>query len=378
MSSEDPDNRTLCIPYIAYRQNVFWKKQRIVVIPACNEENHIIPCLLALAAQSLTLPDKVVLWINNTTDQTYERALSLHNTLPFTLEIIQTTYAPDIASAGTARREAMAHAAKHAPKDALLFTTDADGEVATDWIYRTLEAFAQYPVEAVFGQARLLPSEYAKIPPKLHEDEKAEQDYGALLEQITLLLCPQPHDPWPRHIEHSGASIAVTRQAWEQVGGFPNVHSGEDRQFYEALRQNNIRVRHASEVVVYVSARLLGRARGGMAETLARRIIAQDKYIDDAFETVSGRLLRIRRELTYQRTNPLAPISKIDAGLLPSRILREDLPKHYKRAQRVLNFLHHTKHCLAKNWQSETVDQCDIPLHARYAPDANAALGRPE
>lgn len=378
MSSEDPNNRALRIPYIAYRQSLFWKKQRIVVIPVCNEENHIIPCLRALATQTLALPDKVILWINNTTDQTYERALSLQTQLPFMLELIQVTYNSATASAGTARREAMAYAAKNAPHDALLFTTDADGEVSKNWIYNTLEAFTQYSVEAVFGQAQLLPSEYAKIPLRLHEDERAEQAYGALLEQITLLLCPQPHDPWPRHIEHSGASIAVTHQAWAQVGGIPNVPSGEDRLFYEALRQNNIRVRHAPDVIVYVSARLLGRARGGMAETLARRMIAQDKYIDDAFETVSRRLLRIRRELMAQRTNPSGFISKIHAEFLPTHILREDLPKHYKRAQRVLNFLRYTEYCHFKNWKNGTVDQYGIPPRARYNPIANTGSGRSE
>lgn len=30
MSSEDPDNPALCIPHIAYQQNLFWKKQRII------------------------------------------------------------------------------------------------------------------------------------------------------------------------------------------------------------------------------------------------------------------------------------------------------------------------------------------------------------
>ena len=140
MSSEDPNNRALRIPYIAYRQSLFWKKQRIVVIPVCNEENHIIPCLRALATQTLALPDKVILWINNTTDQTYERALSLQTQLPFMLELIQVTYNSATASAGTARREAMAYAAKNAPHDALLFTTDADGEVSKNWIYNTLDA----------------------------------------------------------------------------------------------------------------------------------------------------------------------------------------------------------------------------------------------
>lgn len=29
MSSEDPDNPALCIPYIAYRQNLFWKNREL-------------------------------------------------------------------------------------------------------------------------------------------------------------------------------------------------------------------------------------------------------------------------------------------------------------------------------------------------------------
>lgn len=362
MSSRYPDNRISDTAALALKRSPFWKKQRIVAIPACNEEDHIIPCLMALAKQSYTFPDKVILWINNTIDKTYDLAHSLQDTLPFTLEIIQTVYPSHLASAGLARRDALAHAARHAPCDALLFTTDADGEVAKDWIYRTLEAFAHYPVEAVFGRALLLPSESAKIPLHLHQDEQAEQAYGALLDQITLELCPEPHDPWPRHIEHSGASIAVTRQAWAQVDGIPDVPTGEDRQFYKMLRQNGIPVRHAPDVIVYVSARLSGRAQGGMAETLARRLRAQDEYIDEVFEMVSSRLRRIRKELAYRGKNQPGPAL---ADCPPTRIRRDDLEKHVKRARRVLNFLRQTRPCLSENLSHTPADQCDSYSPAR-------------
>ncbi|MFT9096660.1 MAG: glycosyltransferase, partial [Gluconobacter cerinus] len=152
----------------------FIKKQILVAIPVRNEEEHIVPCLLALARQE-TQPDKVVLWINNTTDQTHERVASLTNTLPFELEIVRVIYDPALASAGLARRDAMAHAAQYASSDALLVTTDADSEAAKDWLSRTLNAFTHYPVEAVFGRALLLPEEAKKIPFNLHEDERAEQ-----------------------------------------------------------------------------------------------------------------------------------------------------------------------------------------------------------
>ncbi|WP_395494822.1 glycosyltransferase [Acetobacter sp. KSO5] len=362
MSFQYLDNGITGTPSVTVRESLFWKKQRIIAIPACNEEEHIIPCLIALATQSYALPDKVVLWLNNTTDKTCDRARSLQDKLPFTLEIVQVVYQPHLASAGTARREALAHAARHAPLDALLFTTDADAEVSKDWIYRTLEAFAHYPVEAVFGRALLLPSESAKIPLHLHQDEQAEQAYGALLDQITLELCPEPHDPWPRHIEHSGASIAVTRQAWAQVDGIPDVPTGEDRQFYKMLRQNGIPVRHAPDVIVYVSARLSGRAQGGMAETLARRLRAQDEYIDEVFEMVSSRLRRIRKELAYRGKNQPGPAL---ADCPPTRIRRDDLEKHVKRARRVLSFLRQTRPCLSENLSHTPADQCDSYSPAR-------------
>lgn len=337
--------------------NPLWKRRKIIIaIPVCNEEEHIIPCLLALARQS-TLPDKVILWINNTIDQTGARATSLINMLPFELQITKVTYSRAVAGAGIARRDAMASAAEGASPDTLLLTTDADSEAAEDWIARTLDAFAEYPVEAVFGRALLLPSEARKIPFHLHEDEKAEQAYGALLEQISLLLHPEPHDPWPRHLEHSGASIAVTHQAWRKVGGMPYIPSGEDRQFYQALRRQGVPVRHAPEVLVYVSARLAGRAQGGMAETLARRLIAQDEYIDEIFEPVSRRLLHVRREWFPARAR--TAFSFTEGSTV--RIRRNDLPAHHRRAQRVLNHLIRMAHPVSGVPLQKTADQSGIP-----------------
>ncbi|GAC88181.1 glycosyl transferase [Gluconobacter thailandicus F149-1 = NBRC 100600] len=351
-------------------------RQVIIAIPVCNEEEHIIPCLLALARQN-TLPDKVVLWINNTTDQTYDQAHSLINVLPFELEMVRIVYPETLASAGSARRDAMAFAAQGASPDALLFTTDADSEAAEDWVNRTLDVFARYPVEAVFGRALLLPSEARKIPFHLHEDERAEQAYGALLEQITLLIHPEPHDPWPRHLEHSGASIAVTHQAWRKVGGIPCVPTGEDRQFYQALRRHGVPVRHAPEVIVYVSARLTGRAKGGMAETLARRVLAQDEYIDEIFEPVSRRLLRIRRGSLYNHLNLANTLEYSASDLNSVRIPRNELSKHFARAQRVLDYLRHTKRSFPDDFLQKPACQFDTPHFVRPYQAASNVLDMP-
>ncbi|WP_291367672.1 glycosyltransferase [Acetobacter sp. UBA5411] len=324
------------------KEDSFLQRRRIVAIPACNEAEHIVPCLLALARQEGPKPHKVVLWVNNTQDTTCERALSLLPKLPYELDVVSVTYSPDNAHAGRARRDAMCHATLGAPADALLFTTDADAEVASDWMQKTLEAFSRYNVAAVFGRALLLPDEALKIPAHLHQDDDREQAYGALLEQITAKMNPEPHDPWPRHAEHSGASIAVTHEAWKQVGGIPLTPSGEDRAFYHALRRGHFPVRHSPDVKVYVSARFVGRARGGMAETLARRIIAQDDCIDEALETVSARMLRARQYLS-QRQDSRIQDSFVERTVNPSPIRRAELHLHHQRAERVLAFLNRSR-----------------------------------
>lgn len=313
----------------------YLQRSRIVAIPACNEADHIVPCLVALARQDGLLPHKVIVWINNTQDDTRHQVRSLQDTLPFEVESVCVSYSPDQAHAGRARHDAMVHAAHYAPSDALLFTTDADAEVAPDWMTQTLGAFIRYNVAAVFGRALLLPSEFKKIPLHLHKDDEKEQAYAALLEHIKALLAPTPYDPWPRHSERSGASIAVTREAWQQVGGIPPEPLSEDRAFYAALHEAGLPVRHAPEVKVYVSARLVGRARGGMADTISRRIVQQDDYLDDALEPVSRCMLRLRKKKKYSDRNDIS-LKSSDSS---KRVNRADLHLHHRRAQRVIDFL---------------------------------------
>ena len=68
---------------------------------------------------------------------------------------------------------------------------------------------------------------------------------------------------------------------------------GEDRAFYQALRRMDARIVHARDVRVVVSGRILGRADGGMADTIRRRLAAPDTMLDDALEPVALRVRRI-------------------------------------------------------------------------------------
>lgn len=263
----------------------------VAAIPVRDEEDRILGCLQALAVQQGACLDHVVLLLNNCTDRSAAIVRASAPALPFEVTCAERHYPSGQAHAGTARREAMALAAAVAGSAGILFTTDADGRVAPDWLSTNLAAMA-LGAEAVCGRAEIDPIEARAIPDHLHADDAAEIAYGTALDQIHDLVDPDPNDPWPRHTEHSGASIAVTVDAWARAGGVPGLSSGEDRGFLKALRQVDVPIRHAPDVVVTVSGRILGRAPGGMAETMARRIIRQDEALDDDLESAADCLRR--------------------------------------------------------------------------------------
>lgn len=167
------------------------------------------------------------------------------------------------------------------------------------WIAANLAAL-QAGADAVAGRAVIDPDEATAIPPHLHEDDAKECAYADLLDELQARLEPDPADPWPRHTEHSGASLAVSRNAYERAGGIPSVPIGEDRAFITAMQSIDARIRHAPEVVVTVSGRLHGRAEGGMADTMRRRIIRQDEYVDDRLEPAAHRLRRIAARIRFR------------------------------------------------------------------------------
>lgn len=278
----------------------------VVAIPVRNEAQHIGPCLRALAAQRGASLSHVVLLLNNCTDGTCGVVRALAPSLPFGVVVARRTYPAPIAHAGTARRAAMQVAAGLAGPDGIVLTTDADGRVAPDWLARTLAALGT-GVDVVCGRALIDPEEARLIPAHLHEDDRMETAYATLLDRIHDLVDPDPHDPWPRHTEHSGASIAVTVAAWRRAGGVPAVPLGEDRAFLRALRHVDAAIRHAPDVTVCVSGRIAGRARGGMADTMARRMVRQDEMLDDSLEPPRAGLRRARARAVLRRLRGLTP-----------------------------------------------------------------------
>ena len=142
----------------------------------------------------------------------------------------------------------------------------------------------------------------ALIPRHLHDIDARECAYAALLDEIAALVDPDPADPWPRHDEHSGASIAATTAAYRRAGGMPAAPLGEDRQFFAALRRVDARIRHdRAGARGRLRAHFGGERPGGMADTIRRRMQLVDALIDDRLEPAAAALRRVRLRATAHR-----------------------------------------------------------------------------
>ena len=290
-----------------------------VAIPAKDEADELEGCLLALAAQRHSAIQGMVICLSSCTDDSAAIVRAITGALPFRVDIIDVTLPHDCATAGMARRLSMDRAAALAGLDGILCTTDADACVPPDWISANLSAIAQ-GADAVAGRAEIEPIGAEQIPALLHAIDAKECDYARLLDEIRSLLDPDPADPWPRHDEHCGASIAVTVATYYRAGGMPAVPLAEDRAFFDALRLIDARIRHAPDVRVVVSARLHGRAPGGMADTMRRRIVRLDPFLDARLEPAldAARRSQIRgklRPLWQAGTCDIAELQRIAARL---------------------------------------------------------------
>lgn len=271
-----------------------------VAVPARNEVERIPALLRSLADQSWLdgapgrrLP--VYLVLNNTTDNSLEAALQCAADLPqLDLNLVSVVFSPAQAHVGSARRRAMnlALAGLKDPAHGVLLTTDADARPDRRWIDASLAAIAA-GADAVGGRIVGDAAEEALLGPAVLRRARDQLRYARLCDQLASVMDPTPHDPWPRHQDHTGASLAVRARAYRAVGGLPALPFREDLGLVRRLRAANFKLAHPLSVQVEVSARLHGRAPGGMAECLRgwmRAEAEQRPHLVEAPEDVRTRL----------------------------------------------------------------------------------------
>ena len=251
-----------------------------VIIPARNEEAHLARSLDALRDQRDLANDpldptsyEVLLFLNNCTDASPAVVERYKAQFPeFPLSVASGDLAPDQAHVGTARRWLMDAAYERLCEvpGAAILSTDADTVVAPDWIARNLTALDR-GADVVGGVIHLFPAELAQLQreePDVALAYARDRELQGMVAYLESLLDPDLADPWPRHLEHFGASLACTAEIYARAGGLPPVKPLEDVAFIDALRKIGARIRHCPETHIFTSARMDGRAEVGLSGQL--------------------------------------------------------------------------------------------------------------
>lgn len=246
----------------------------LVAVPVRNEAERIAGLIEALGRQTFlattSAPLPLVLVFNNCTDASAKIAAEAAAAQPgISLYPVVVDFPPPCAHVGSARRLALDVARSLSPRsdEAVLLTTDADARPFETWIEANLAAIAA-GADAVGGQIVGNAAEEAMLGEKFLARARDHERYAMLADQLTAIIDPIAHDPWPRHRHHTGASLAFRAEVYDCIGGLSALPTREDLDFVSRLRAAGFRLRHAPEVVVEVSARTVGRALGGMADCL--------------------------------------------------------------------------------------------------------------
>ena len=288
----------------------------VIAVPVRNEAERIVACLRAIDSQEGLAPGAlgVVLFLNNCTDGTGDIVAGLLPSLGVPVRVLTEEFAG--AHAGWARRRAMDEAADWlSERGGAILSTDADSRVPRNWVARNLAAIAT-GADAVAGRVELDENEGRLLPDMLHARARLEDTYDALITEAEARIDPDPHDPWPCHRTTIGATLAVTRDAYLAVGGMPDIPLGEDGAFVARLIAHGKRVRHAPDVCVTISARLTGRAPGGVADTIRSRCEEPDALCDARMETFPRCVRRYLWRARFRRLH--------GAGLLARRTDRAE------------------------------------------------------
>jgi hypothetical protein len=245
-----------------------------VVVPARDEQDRIGRCLTSLRSALARVPDgvttAVAVVLDRCTDATPDRVAALVADWP--QATVLTVPAAGPPSGGTPQVTAIGRAgplgrgvgalrdfglrvlldrlSEHPVAGTWLLSTDADTTLPPDWVRAHLQHAAD-GVDAVAGLADLGTTD--------HLAAEALWRYRALVAHGL-------HGATHHHVY--GANLGVRADAYLAVGGFPPDGSGEDHGLWQRLAAAGYTLAQPVGIRVRTSARLRGRADGGLAGLL--------------------------------------------------------------------------------------------------------------
>ncbi len=263
----------------------------VLAIPALNEERRIGAALKAAAA-ALAQADgsgAIVILANNCVDQTAEVVRQTASQIGIPVHLSECRMPASLASAGHARRLSLEIAANRAAPGAVLMTSDADAVLDTGAATAVQKAIAS-GADLVCGgfSTRLDPEVLDAV--SIRRINAVEVPYRALCHRIRFAMDRmagrQSGGPRPHYIE-AGACQAVTLDFFDRMGGLPPIAASEDRALVRAAERVGARIVYCDQFHAWASARLDGRAAGGMAETIRARLGDPDPFADQELRDLS-------------------------------------------------------------------------------------------
>ena len=245
-----------------------------VIVPVKDEARRLGATLRCLAAQRgedgrPMAPGRfeIIVLANNCNDASAEVVRRYAARRPqLRLYVVEATFPKAVAHVGHARACLMNEACRRllavGRENGVIASTDGDTQVGPGWLAATLAEVGN-GADAVGGRIVMLAD--AAMPPGLARYTRRDATYQRLRVQLEHALDPDPADPWPRHHQHFGASLAITARAYVHVGGLPAEPFLEDEALYQALRRHDIQVRHSERVEVLTSNRQHGRVAVGLS-----------------------------------------------------------------------------------------------------------------
>ncbi|MBA3451067.1 MAG: glycosyltransferase [Chloroflexia bacterium] len=250
-----------------------------MIVPARDEAGSLAATLDALNHQ-VALDGRpfdreryeVIVLANNCLDGTVDIAHGFSRAHPaLHLHVAECSLPGSEANIGTVRRLLMDEACRRllgrGRRRGIIASTDADTIVSPTWL-AAIEREIRRGADAVGGRIIARDDAAGGEPATTRSYHLRDVAYGHLLAELETLLDPDPADPWPRHHQHFGASLAVTAETYERAGGLPAVPVLEDMAFHDALRRIDTRLRHSPAVRVVTSARRTGRVAIGLSTQL--------------------------------------------------------------------------------------------------------------
>ena len=257
----------------------------VVAIPVRNEDALLPRCLTALGQIMADAERRgaAVIIVHDTNDGSYELARRWMDTLPGPGCLLDMRLAPDIRSAAHARRLAL-DIASRLTSDGILFTTDADSQVAPGWVEQ-LAAQIDRGCDLVCEDVRLDEEELSRLPGQVRDIGNAERAYFQASEALWRKWTKGCMGAFAHRA--SGASMAFTAAAYRSLGGLRLPSVGEDTAFCEAAVAAGLEVVTLPDCGTRTSARLQSRAHGGCGETLLHRSQQSDPPCDHRLVSVA-------------------------------------------------------------------------------------------